>query len=227
MRSLIFTLLLFVVITFESVSQTTVEKSVTTFDPSGRIYNKFTGKKISDDEFADFIKNNPRVSFENVVNKYGEVEKYLLDTTRRNSGRISKENQTKLSEELPEFVFKSIENKEIISSELEGKWVLLRFEIFLKMVDSLSIVEFDKQISKANDKEDILMIICFMESKSEIISKLNTDVSNIYVIPDAKNFHNRYSIAQMPTTILLDPDGRVVRYYYSGDKIDINTLTEN
>jgi len=226
MKSFNITLLLTILICFEAFSQTTREISVSSFDPSGKIYNKHTGEKISDEEFAHYIKNNPRVSFENEVNKYGDIEKYFLDTTRRSSVRISVENQTKLGEELPEFVFKSIEQTKIISSDLKGQWVLLRFELLLKMVDSLSLVEFDKQITMASHKDDILMLICFIESKSEIVKKLNVDVSNIHIIPDARNFHTRYSIAQMPTTILLDPDGKVAKYYYADDKIDINTITE-
>ena len=65
--------------------------------------------------------------------------------------------------------------------------MLLKFEVFLHMVDSLSLVELDSKISKLPNKEDLEVIHCYMESRNEIINKLNTDILNIKVIPELKH----------------------------------------
>jgi hypothetical protein len=224
MKTLLLAPLLFIVINFTTFSQT-VETVKSNFDPSGRIFDKKTGEKISDEQFSEFIKNDPRVSLEPVVNKYGNVDKYLLDTSTRTIKKRESGNQTKPGEQLPEFVFKSIDEVIVNSSELNGKWILLKFEIFLKMVDSLSLVKLDEEIKSLDKQDDLVVISCFMEGKSEIVKKLNTNVSNIHIIPNARNFHIRYNIVRMPTIILLDPDGNVVRYYYSNHELDLSTIT--
>ncbi len=227
MRLLSLAILLGLLTATDSLSQATdstavsTQKTKRTFDPSGKIYNKHTGKKISDQEFAKYIQNDPRVSFEEVVNEYGEVEKYLLDTTTRQGHRLTEANQPKTDNTFPKFVFESIDGETLSSTALLGKWVLLRFEVFLPMIHRPSIAALDQQISDAPNRDDIAAISCFLESKSELRKQLNLDLENIRVVADAQLFHSRYNITRMPTTILIDPEGKLVRYYYADDKIDL------
>lgn len=197
------------------------------FDPSGKIYNKHTGKKVSDEEFSKYITDNPRVSFEHEIDKYGEVARYLLDTTTREVAPRTEEDQTKPGEPLPEFVFTSMTGETVASEELKGQWIVLKFEIFLPMLDVAALKQLDTKIESMSNKEDFVMIDCFIETADEINSKIDGVLNNIFLVSDAMNFQLRYSIVRYPQIILIDPQGIVVGYYSKESEIDWSGLTVN
>jgi hypothetical protein len=220
---------LLMVISISVFSQVSMVKTNSfAFDPGGKIYNKHTGKKIGDEEFLRFIQVNPKVNFEYEINKYGRVEKYLLDTANRNSRIDYKMEEIGSEEVFPEFVFQTLGGAKLKSSELLGHWVILRFENFLKM-DSLSIKAFDQLMSRSQKKDNVYAISCFQEPKEEIIKRLEiSSNTNVHIVPESYFFFIRYKIAliptKLPTTIILDPKGKVFKYYYGLDKIDLNFL---
>lgn len=221
-----FFLSLFIIFGVESFAQTQ-ETTISNFNPSGKIYNKHTGEKISDREFGEFIRNNPRVSFEFIINKYGEVEKYLLDMTTRTSVKSSGSNQVQPGEEFPEFVFNTVEGRELASKDLLGNWILVRFELTTNMVSKSSYLEFDQKISQSNNEVELEVISCFKDSKTAINNFFDSSLTNIHLVADAQNFNLKYDIIRWPTNVLIDPQGKVVKYFFRLDEIDLDSLNMN
>jgi peroxiredoxin len=219
-----FILLILLTISLNALSQTP-KRFIKSFDPSGKLYNKHTGEKISDAAFNEYIKDNPRVTFDYEIDKFGEVSKYLLDTTSRTAARINSENKVAVGNKFPEFVFRSIDEKLIASAALKGQWVILKFELFLQMADTQSYEEFNQKLTDLGDQHEIVTIICLMESESQVREAVSTDLSNIHLIPDASNFHIRYGISSTPSLILINPEGKVVDYYRKWSEIDLKNLT--
>ncbi len=135
----------------ESVSQTIRTVSRTTSGSvsiSGKVYDQITGEKLKEKELNQIIKNNPNIVFDKSFDKYGNIDKYFYDPSNIKVGRQrtrSEEKQTKIGETFPEFIFKTIKRVEINSNDLDGVWVLIRFELFAEMMNMHEIIDLENQ----------------------------------------------------------------------------------
>ena len=225
MKALLF-LLLFT-FTHNSLAQISTTRKIKV---SGNVYNKQTGQKLTEEETIDLLEKYPEIIFEHVYNKYGVVEKLLFDPNNIVTGKITfrnEENQIKPGELFPEYVFKTIDGEKITNKKLYGSWVLLRFELFAKMINQQKITSLEKQIIEFNLSNKLTAIIIFADTKNNIKQYLGSKGSIFKLVPDGINFQEMYSIIQFPTSILIDKNGVVYKYYTGNEKIDFSNLKKN
>lgn len=192
----------------------------------GTVYNKITGKRLGKLELSKLIQEYPNIVFEKVINKYGKVEKRLFDPNNIKTGKYKSrtlKNQTKVGEEFPEFVFKTIKNKSIESKKLKG-WVVLRFGLFAKMMNNNKLSELNSQIETLSSDYSVTSILCLADTKENIDKVVDLKKTEFQFVANGDKFHQKFNIIKFPTTIILDPNGKVVKYFYGIDRVNIKEL---
>jgi peroxiredoxin len=222
----------FIVITHICYSQQSERISITGRETlTGKVYNKQTGVKLSDEELAEIVRMDPNAYIEGVIGSNGKVTKYYYDPRRSApSGMVNLRNvesQTKEGEQFPDFTFETISKEIIKSKDLEGSWILVRFEVLTRLVNIEEILKLNDQIKDLSSQKDITAIICFADTRNNVVKFLQDEELTFELVSDGRNFHERYNIINYPCTILVDDEGTLVKYFYNGDRIDLKDLMQN
>ncbi|MGZ2372055.1 hypothetical protein ACXR6G_19965 [Ancylomarina sp. YFZ004] len=188
-------------------------KSIIDFN---KVYNKHTGEKISKSEFHNLHKANPNIVLEQVIDKYGEIESRLVDPFRKDSFQtrdISKRAQN--GESFPPFVMKSITNRTLKSEELNDRYILIQFQLsFLKpFFNKKTLNEFNELVFELQKLVSIEGIVVTESSTKEIKEQIGESTYKREIIPNGRNFNERYLVVDFPSMILVDKNGDLISYY--------------
>lgn len=188
-------------------------------DPN-RVYNLHSGEKIDPIKFAEMINGKP-FTIKREIDNYGRIAKYLYDTTGDRS-IIKKQENFNIGEFLLPFDIISLRGKEIKFDELRGKNVIVRFEMFVDQYDfeNKRLLQLENQLSEI---DETIGIIFFLGSK-EKLDILDTKGTQFNLVLQGANFHERYGVIRIPTTILINKEGIVVDIFYRNDEIDLSTI---
>ena len=187
-----------------------------------RVYDKASGKHINADKVQRIIRDNPNIVFEQVIDKYGNIESRLLDTlklSRKGNRDISKRVQK--GEPFPPFVMKSLSNRILDSEKLKGGIILIQFQLMFRepFLKIKTIEEFEELVSEFRKTMDLEAIILTDSSKSEILENIDTSKYISEFVPDGRNFNEKYLVVSFPSIVLIDTYGNLVSYY-DPDEID-------
>jgi hypothetical protein len=198
--------------------------TMNTENVTNKVFNKKTGEKLSESELAELFTKYPTIVLENFYDKYGKLEKAYFDPDNILVGRQvtrNKDNQIKVGEIFPSFAFTTIEGDLLDKELLLGNWIFIRFELLGRFLNKEDIQVLNQEIERIQAKKNIIGIICFADSNSEVLFNLKNEFQFLKIVPDGQNFHKKYSITAFPTSVLIGPDGKVVKYYFQGDKLDL------
>lgn len=193
----------------KTYTSTTVEA----FDLN-KVYDKVTGSKIPVSDVKEMIHANPRLNLEREYDAEGKVLRYLYDpsTPNRSSNVVA---GTKISEgsAFPNFKLTTIDGKESELNKLQGKLVILRFEMGASHFKKNEIAELDKQINALKNKENVEAIIIFQCAEDEIRKGFDLKDSNFKLVANGFNFIIKYCIRHFPSTLLIDQNGKLIKDY--------------
>lgn len=183
------------------------------------IYNKVSGKLINEKDVNTLIENNPHIYFEPVINKYGDIESYLVDPSEPSTnGRIISRDiskQVKKGEQFPPFVMKSISNRVIDSEKIRGKIILMQFQ--LQLVKPLFIKQtldaFNSLIEDVRKTTEVEAVIVTESTKDEIQEQIGDGIYVAEIVPNGRNFNQKYQVINFPSIVLIDKYGNLVSYY--------------
>lgn len=203
--------------------KTYITTTTEVFDFS-KVYNKATGEKIRDSDVKRMIQDNPKLNLDREYDAEGKVLRYLYDPNDQN--RSSKVVVgTKISEgsEFPNFKLTTIDGKESELNKLQGKLVILRFELGASdfRFKKNEIAEFDKQINALKNKENVEAIIIFQCAEDEIRKGFDLKDSNFKLVADGFNFIIKYGIRHFPSTLLIDQNGKLIKDYIFSESENI------
>lgn len=217
----LYPLVIIMFLCFESVGQVMKGPADST-RISGKVYNKKTKKWVSNLELMEIARKHPFIFFQTVYNKYGEIDTLFYDPDNINEGKSpnrKEENQTKPGEIFPEYVFRTIDDIILDSEKLKGKWVLLSFDLLAKP-------DLMKKLSRQSDsarpfveKDQLVLILCMADTKAIMLKKSGQEEHVFNIVSDGGNFHGKFNIVSFPTRILIDPEGRVVKYFHPTEEI--------
>lgn len=219
MRLLLAALSFFILVLFQT-SELKAQSLTRTYKNqiSGKkIIDRSTGKVIKEEKLGDFFEKYPNTVLEPTIDKYGEITSYEVDPSR--SSYIQTRDITKRtlkSEPFLPFVMKTVDGKSMDSEKLIGKPVLLIFQVSLNEPFFVERI-FKEAASIACDyaaTKPLETIMLTEDSKDEI---RNFNAQCFKIVPDGRNFNQRYLITEIPTAILIDKEGRLVSYYSSCD----------
>jgi peroxiredoxin len=191
---------------------------------SGKLFNKQTGELLSDEEIQKLRAEIPNFRYEPVYDVSGKIEKYLFDpqdpqkVIRRNP-----ELQPKTGEKFPDFIFQTVKGKEVTNASLQGKWALLYFK---NSVQTLNKPQFDQLISDLNQVSDqfeieALAIFAYDESIESLVENSKLDG-----VKSGNGFFQRFHLISMPTTFLINPEGKVEAKFEGINPIDFIPFLE-
>ena len=188
-----------------------------------KVFYKQTGRKIPVNEFHKLVKENPNLFLEKEFDQEGNVVRYLYDPNDQNENRIQAQNKNiPIKSDFPNFKLTTIERSEIEMKDLEGKLIILRFELFANdfRFKKHEIQELDKKINASENKEDIKAIIVFQCSENEVRKGFDLKDSNFELVANGQNFIDKFGISRFPSTLLIDQNGNLInRFSYSEDII--------
>jgi hypothetical protein len=203
------------------VTTITIQKE----DITNQVYNKKTEEKLSETELVELFKKHPSIVLEKIYDKFGNLEKAYFDPNNIVTGRLprrSEEDLVKVGEIFPPFVFMTTDGDIIDKDLLLGKWILIRFDLFGHLLNKEDLKLTNQEIKRFKQNRKIEGIIVLIDSNEEELQKLAEEFKSYKIIANGQNFHNKYSIFRFPTTVLIDPTGRVSKYFFSDEKIDLN-----
>lgn len=192
-----------------------------------KVFNKITGEKVSPEEFRNLIADNPNLLLEPVINKKGDIVKYLYDPNNTNGKYVLPRGMT-LTEgtPFPNYELKAVDGKTINFENFKGKMVILRFEM---EADSFrfkkhEIAAMDQKINATNREDEIEAVIIFDASKDEINRGFDLNNSNFQLIPDGGNIQRQLHISRFPYTIVLNKEGVIMAVFKYSDNMNILEL---
>ncbi|GAA4280307.1 peroxiredoxin family protein [Gaetbulibacter aestuarii] len=201
--------------------------SVDTSFSVDKVYNKITGEKVSPEMFQKLLAINPKLILEPVIDKKGEIIKYLYDPQNLKI-RVYKPGKTSLVEgfSFPDYNLKTVDGKTMDFNDLKGKMVILRFEM---EADSFrfkkhEIAGMDQKINETNRNTEIEAIIIFNANKDEINRGFDLENSNFKLIPNGGNILRQLNVNRFPYTVVLNKEGVVMAVFKYSDEMNILEL---
>jgi len=180
------------------------------------IYEKYSGKRLSEEELLQIFKEKNSLRLDPVINKYGEPDYYIYDPNKTDDNYDTDlTKRTKIGETFPPFVMKTIDNKLLDSDKLNGKYIIMQFYISLvkPFFNLNSFTDANIMIKELIDKYEIVPIVVTGSPEKDILNGIDTSQSRMHFVPDAKNFNLRYFVFKFPTYVLIDKSGKLVSYY--------------
>lgn len=188
-----------------------------------KIFSKETGLKISQKEFGVLIQQNPNLFLEREIDEAGNVIRYLYDSNNPTSKNNRPANSdASAMEAFPNFNLTTLDGTKIELSKLNGKLIILRFELFAAgfHFKKQEIQELNEKINVLENKNAVKAIIIFQCSESDVRKGFDLKDSNFELVANGQNFIDKYAISRFPSTLLIDQNGNLIeKYYYSEDII--------
>jgi len=199
----------------QSLMRTMVDKD---FSPD-KVYYKQTGGKMPSSEFRRITQG--RVYFEREIDEEGNVIRYFYDPNNQQNRILSTLPENTL---LPNFKLTTIDNKRIELKKLNGKLVILRFELEANSFrfNKQQIAALDKKINALSNKNDVEAIIIFSCGEDEVRKGFDIDNSNFKLVANGENFIIKYDIHTFPSTLLIDQNGKVIENFTNTENINLD-----
>jgi len=224
-KSVLLILLFFFCISYFSFSQS-LGVSFSEQITGKPIYNKSTGLLIDDKELNKLLKANPGLALERVINKFGEVESFIYDPDKKgNFGTRDITQRTKPGDSFLPFVMTSVTKKTLDSEKLIGKIVLIQFYTLIKapFFKEETFNRFESLVKDLQDKVEIEFITVTQSSEEDIKNQINITNCKSQIIPNGRNFYERYLITNFVAFVLIDKYGKLVSYYDMNNMSDIHS----
>ena len=192
-----------------------------------KLYNRKTGKRVSQKEFEKLMKENLNLPIEPVYDNKGNTVKYFYYPDKSNSLSTTNSGEAvEIGAYYPELIFKTIDGETIKLKDLKGKMVILRFEFEADTFrfKKHEIDEMDQGINETQRESEIEAIIIFDASKQQIRKGFNLTNSNFKLVPNGVNFQRKMNIRRFPSTVILDKQGRLLEKLPMSEGIDILEL---
>lgn len=231
MRAIIFLLFFFTAVAVNANAQTTSVvkqrvKMYTTERWNAKIYNKVTGERISEDELMEITHEHGRTYLEKDYDKYGHATRayYHPDSAHMTIRNRDQHKQIPPGENLPEFVFTLVDGEKLRSKKLRGKWVLLKFDLVVEFLDYPDYEALATQVKTLEKKYPIVAVTCLRDNEENIRNGIGQKYAPILWMGEGTGFQEKYFISRLPTSILLDPQGKVVKYFRYHEKMDLEEV---
>ncbi len=180
-------------------------------DDNSKIYHSQTGEKIS---YQQLVRLGQFV-LKPSVDQYGDITSYLyLADAKPGLTKIrNADDRVEVGSPCLPFVMRDVDKNSVSLSDLQGKVVLLHFELStsLPFFDTIGFARYENLLATFNDNE-VFSISIFPDKPKSITARASNDLHDA-LIPFGQNFFDRYQITTFPTTILLDMEGHLVGYY--------------
>ncbi|UZD24436.1 peroxiredoxin family protein [Algoriphagus halophytocola] len=180
---------------------------------TGRLYNASTGNPISSEEFSEMIAENPEIKLERIYNNRGVVEKFLYHPESPNFIPDQAANKPQEGEVFPDLIVNSVDEEEVSIAHLKGQWIIIRFGFFTKMMDMNDYGMYLESLENIPSEIAYTAIHFSLDNEQEVIKTLKPLSKKEKLVANCRNFFDMLHIKNMPTTLLVNPQQKVVKYF--------------
>ncbi len=190
---------------------------------NAKIYNKVTGERISEEQLMEIVRERGSTHLDKEYNKFGQATKayYHPDSAHLRIRNRDIHKQIQPGKELPEFVFTLVDGEKLRSKKLRGKWVLLKFDLVVQFLDYPDYEALAAQVDALDEKYPLVAVTCLGDNEENIRNRIGDKYDPILWLGEGTGFQEKYFISRLPTTVLIDPQGKVVKYFRYHEKMDL------
>ena len=199
----------------------THRKSTFKVDESTPIFDKETGKQLTEEEFRDIIKKNPRVHLEKEINESGNIARLIYDPNGSGITMRDPNKRVKPNEAFPEFIFTTTTNEQLASKDLAGNVIVLYFNMALAepYASQQKFADFEKVLKGSPISSNILPIIITHSNTEEALAFTKDTPVPYPIVPNAINFFDRYTVIKFPSFVVINKDGTLGAYADNLDEL--------
>ena len=200
----------------QSFAQTTIRRVVgepRTEEINYKIYNVLTGEKVTMEELAEIVKDNPRPKIVKEYNRYGKVGiAYYYPDAKPGSNiiKMNPEDQPQIGEKFPEFTFTTAENEEFAIEDLRQKWILIHFDLGTDNINENRWLEISDQIYELQSEGLQIETFALNDSSEDLSEIFSNFHQSIHLVPNSFGFIRLFNVTTFPSAFLLDPSGTLV-----------------
>ncbi|GAB3217577.1 hypothetical protein GCM10027454_01470 [Algoriphagus aestuariicola] len=81
--------------------------------------------------------------------------------------------------------------------------------------------ELAAQVDALDEKYPLVAITCLRDNEENIRNGIGDKYNPILWLGEGTGFQEKYFMSRLPTTVLIDPQGKVVKYFRYHEKIDL------
>ncbi len=192
-----------------------------------KVLDKKTNQLLSDEQIHDLVRKHPNIIFDYEITKYGTKENLSIHSDSIRTGafdRMGKYPALKQGEKVHEFVFKTLNGETFSSENLQGKYIIIRFDLVPtgRFFNQKHLIELDHQIGELANTEQVQAFVCFMERDESQFDELQ--LTSLNIVPDCSLFLEKFGIPTTPTTLLFDTEGKLIGSYSGSGTIDLKSV---
>jgi peroxiredoxin len=185
------------------------------------LYNKQTGEKMTGEQLYLLLKEKPGLQMETKYNRFGEPEQFIYDPNNPFFNAKKDPNlRPKVEETFPEFTLRTLEGNTFASEDLRGSWLLLHFCPIIQAVNKDRWEKMRSDIKTAREKGFEIKGFGIFSTDKDPIPVVGEYQDMIHLVNKAYGFFEMFHIIEIPTTILIDPSGKIIKYYFIGENIE-------
>jgi peroxiredoxin len=187
-----------------------------------KLYNKQTGKKMTGEDLALLLKENPGLQLIPEFNRYGEVERYLYDPENPFYDRKRDPSKSPKSGEMfPEFTFTTTKNKTLPIEELMGSWILIQFQTFPEMTNEKQLKQLNEEIQNLKNQGVRISSFIVFSYDDDIDFLIEEYQDSFHFVKNGIGFNEMFHISNFPSTFLINPQGIITNLFLGFDEIKI------
>lgn len=189
-------------------------------DETTRFFDQENNKPMSFQDFQRLNREFPnQYMFSAVYDKYGETDYYLVRKKTKEEFETGQLNPLDgvevplVGQPVAPFVMQGVNGKAYDSDELKGSYVLLSFWL-----------KFKKPYFGPNNSKDLVTLVDKVRAKGTPLVSLGVSYSSLeecqtalkemklgfIPVPDSRGFTIRYASPNVPSFLLIGPDGKVL-----------------
>ena len=167
----------------------------------------------------------------NIINvpgfdKYGEVDHFEFDPDQKGDrvSMIDTSLRVHPGEPFPPFAMRSEKKITWDSEDLKGKHIVIYFAGFTRapLFMEKQFKEFQEIIKNDTKSSETAVIVVSVEN--ETVGNPVIEQSGFVFIPDGGNFTKKYQVKSFPTIIVIDKNGKLVRYVESHNQLTFKEI---
>lgn len=191
------------------------------------VYYKDSEKKLSKQKVISLIRQNSKTYFKPIYNQEGEIEKYYYDS-KQPTADIIKNIPVEKGTTFPPFKLTTVEGEKVLSENLRGKIVVIRFTFWdiPGDVKTQELEAIENQIKVLPEPDDVVAIIINNGDLSTTKRFYSKKKSLFKVVPNGLNFINKYGITRFPSTLVLNREGKLVNTYSYTEDLSLLNYTQ-
>ena len=188
-----------------------------------KVYNKETGQKMSPEEVEKLLWNNSNLRLEPFFGDDGKVSRFYYYPDASSGEGIFSTETIEEGKPFPDFSMRTTEGEKVRLKNLKGKLVVLHFALDAMRFRYDELEKLDAQVNTLVPKGNVKALVVLGSRESNLAPQFDSANSNFSLVNEGSGFIEKFGLRWVPSTIVIDGDGKLIGIFKSVDDIDLNS----